>query len=94
MKMILKREWDAIDASHPGHGKVTISPGTHEVERISNPFGYANAPWLVLVGTRIGATERSWRQWENRDDNLNCNPDSPEYGKPIDWGEFEIIILD
>ena len=92
MLLVLKREWEACNADEGPKGtKTTIPPGRHEVERIPNPLGYPDAPWLVLVGTKIGATEGSWRQWKNGD-GVNKNPDSPDYGKPIDWGDFEVII--
>ena len=80
--MILKREWlmcDGISASN----HVTVPAGRHEMERIANPFGHP-APWLVMKGTQIGATEGSLRSWANGI--LNAE------GEPIDWGEWEIVL--
>jgi hypothetical protein len=94
MQMILKREWEAIDASDRAkHVIANIPAGTHEMERIPNPFFKNNTFWLVLKGTMIGASEGSWRQWIN-DGSLVTNPDNPNFGKPIDWGEDEIVIRD
>lgn len=64
MNLVLKTGWDAIDGSSPNKSKVIITAGRHEVERIQNPFGHEDAPWLVLKGTKIGATEGFWRQWK------------------------------
>ncbi len=65
MLLILRRPWEAIDASDPENPQDTIIPaGVHEVERIDNPFGRP-APWIVLEGTKIGATRGSWTQWED-----------------------------
>lgn len=91
--MVLKREWGALDASKTENGhptRTSIPAGEHEMERIPNPFGYENAPWLVLKGTQIGAAEGSWRQWENGV--LADRPGHPNFGKPIDWGNWEVII--
>lgn len=64
MLLILKRDWAVNDASKGEERKTTIPSGQHEVERIDNPLGYPDAPWLVLKGTLIGATEGFWRQWD------------------------------
>ncbi len=65
MQMILKRYWHALDASDVSDPErlvnATIPAGTHDIERIPNPYGH-DAPWLVLKGTKIGASEGSWRQ--------------------------------
>jgi hypothetical protein len=91
MFLILKRDWEAIDASAPREKSEALIPaGRHEVERIQNPYGHLDAPWLVLKGTKIGATESSWRQWKNGE--LVDNPGNPNHGKPIDWKEYEVII--
>ena len=37
--------------------EVPIAPGAHEAERIENPFVPGGEPWLVLKGSRIGASE-------------------------------------
>ena len=85
--MTLKCDREAIDATgqkkNP-HLKTIIPKGRHEVERIPNPFGHPNSTWLVLKGTRIGASEGSWRQWQNGVLNDRC--------EPVDWGELEVII--
>jgi hypothetical protein len=62
MQLIVKREWRACNASNLTDS--TISIGTHDVERIKNPFSYPGY-WIVLKGTLIGASEKSWRQWED-----------------------------
>jgi hypothetical protein len=91
MKMILKRNWHALDGSKPSGENYTVIPeGKHEVERIANPYGFS-CFWLVLKGTKVGASEGSWRQWVN-DGSLVTNPKNPRFGKPIDWGKFEIVI--
>jgi hypothetical protein len=87
MRLVLKRDWDVIDAAHLKHSarrNAVIPKGVHEVERIPNPLGHPGAPWLVLKGTLIGATEGSWRQWRNG--TLNAR------GEPIDWGDFEVVV--
>lgn len=42
--------------------KVDIPAGRYEVERVPCPLGH-NCNWLVLLGTKTGATEGSFRQW-------------------------------
>ena len=91
MKMILKKDWNALDGSQSEFVKITIPAGTHEIERIPNPHGYPGS-WLVLKGTKIGASENSWRQWMNGV--VADNPEHPEFGKPIDWGDWEVKIED
>lgn len=87
MQMVLKRNWDAINA---GTGEKTMIPkGTHEIERFFHPE--YKCYWFVLKGTLIGASEASWRQRKNGE--LSCNPDHPDFGKPIDWKESEVVIL-
>ena len=41
--------------------KVAIQPGRHEMERIPDPDGLADHPWLVLQGTMTGQSEAFWR---------------------------------
>ena len=92
MLLILKREWEAIDASQGDKRSAytTIPPGEHEVERIPNPRGYAGN-WLVLKGTLIGASEASWRQWSpGQIPNVPAN--DPRHNKIIEWGEYEVVI--
>lgn len=92
MQMILKREWDAIDATNlPERILTKIPAGTHEIEKIPNPAGYSGN-WLVLKGTLIGASEGSWRQWAPGQ--MNDAPDHENFGKEIDWEEFTVIIID
>jgi len=55
-----------MDAS--GRDKWAIIPaGRHEIERVPNPDGKINTPWLVLKGTLIGASEPFWRSLEGRE---------------------------
>jgi hypothetical protein len=61
------------------------------VERIPNPYYDNGTFWLVLKGTMVGASEGSWRQWIHTGE-LVSNPDSPNFGKPIDWGNSEVVI--
>jgi hypothetical protein len=91
MELILKTEWPVLDAADPSNVRHTTLPaGTHQVERIPNPCMNNGTFWLVLVGTKIGATEGSWRQWVNGG-SLVTNPDHPEFGKPVDWGQHEVV---
>lgn len=87
--MTVKRDWEAIDFSKDEHKPATIPAGRHEMERIDNPK-FPGVMLLVLKGTMIGASENPWLQWRNG--TLANNPDSPNYGKPIDWGEFEVVV--
>jgi hypothetical protein len=88
--MMLKRDWEAKNASDPEKVLDTIIPaGTHEVELIPNPLGYVGS-WVVLKGTKIGASEWSWQQW--RPDQTYDDPNLPSYGKVIDWNEYEVVI--
>ena len=94
MFMTLKREWEALDVSKNPIGKAKIPAGRHEIERIPNPFADASKPgsfWLVLKGTMIGMSEGSWREWMN-DGSLITNKKHSDFGKPIDWQEYEIVI--
>ena len=95
MQLILKIEWDALDASDPQKPPVhvKIPAGTHEVERIPNPSYDNGTFWLVLKGTKIGASEGSWRQWVH-DGEIITNPRSPNFGKPINWGDWEVVIVE
>jgi hypothetical protein len=90
MFMILKRNWEALDASKPpGDNTAIIPAGRHEVERIPNPYGH-NGYWLVLKETLIGGSEGSWQQWRNSE--LVTDEKHPNFGKPIDWGTWEVVI--
>jgi hypothetical protein len=85
--MTTKRDWEFTDGN-TGE-KVVKKAGTYEMERIPCPFGWP-CKWLVIKGTLLGGSEGSWRDWENGV--LVDNPEHPDYGKPIDWEEFEIVI--
>jgi len=64
MTLVLKRPWDMFDAlKMRDEQRVVLGAGEHEVERIENPLGFKNAPWIVLKGTKIGRTEASLRDW-------------------------------
>ncbi len=63
MQLLLKRQWEVLDASSGKAQLAFVGPGIFEVERIPNPCGY-EAYWLVLKGTKIGATEGFWRDWQ------------------------------
>ncbi len=43
----------------------TIQAGEHTVERVPNPFGN-NTPWLVILGTDIGASEAYWQDFSQQ----------------------------
>ncbi len=69
IRMTVRREWELVDAGPDGDkrkSRRTLQPGTHDMERIKNPFGHDGC-WLVLKGTRLGASEGSWRQWAGYD---------------------------
>lgn len=88
MHMVLKREWTATSADD-GRA-VKIGPGRFEIERIPNPFGHKDADWLVLKGTKTGATKNYWLSW-GPNQTLN-NPGNINHGKVIDWEDFEVVI--
>lgn len=91
MFMTLKKDRSAIDA-RGGTPKTTKIPmGRHEVRRIRNPLGGESCPWLVLKGTFIGGPEESWRQWQNGIFQIQA-PGHERFGKPVDWGDDEVII--
>lgn len=56
MKLILKKQSQALDASRQPVRQTVISAGTHEVERIPNPL-LSVGTWIVLKGTKIGIPE-------------------------------------
>lgn len=66
MFMTLHRDWEALDASDPNNLQKTIIPeGRHEVELIPYPgVKKFQCNWIVLKNSKIGASEKSWRQWE------------------------------
>lgn len=87
-----KTQRKLCDGSKPGTAYFNLQPGRHELERVPNPKIKNGALWLVLKGTKIGMAEKAWRQWTNGViiDDLS----HPNFGKPADWGDFEIIIED
>lgn len=90
MIAITKKAWDILDATNPLDVKTyNLPPGKYKLQRIKCPIGH-NCHWLVLKDTKIGASEGWWRQWKNGD--LADNPAHSNYGKPINWGKFEIVI--
>lgn len=99
MQATLKRTWDIPDGSVVYKNSVgandcksvKVHPGTYTLERIPNPLGF-KAPWLVIAGTMIGMCENAWRQWTNG--TLANDPKHPNFGKPINWGKFEIKITE
>ena len=70
---VIRSPYNLIDASNPddkeNRDRHVLQPGEYEVERIPNPYGHENAPWIVLKGTKIGSTEGSIRQWWNETEN-------------------------
>lgn len=63
-----------------------IPPGVHDLRRIDNPFGYKNAPWLVLANMPdVGMSEGAWNDW------LQGTPNDRD-GSPIDWGDWAIDV--
>jgi hypothetical protein len=63
MFISLSIPWVFIDATPPMPRPHIVAPGEYEIERIPNPLGYTDHPWLVLKGTMIGGTENFWQQW-------------------------------
>lgn len=84
----LKRTWTLLDGS-TADGCVDIEAGRYEIERVPCPYGHP-CDWLVIKGTKIGMAEGAWRQWQNG--TLATMEGHPNFGKPIDWGEYEIVI--
>ena len=65
MFLILRKNWEVLDAER-GQRKTAIIPaGRHEIVRIPNPYGTLNMDWLVLTRTKIGMAELFWKNWEN-----------------------------
>lgn len=84
----LKKTWTLLDGSTTD-GRADVEAGRYELERIPCPYGHP-CDWLVIKGTKIGMAEGAWRQWQNG--TLATMEGHPNFGKPIDWGEFEIVI--
>lgn len=59
MNLILSTEWTFFNANGE---RVPVPAGAHQVERVKSPLG-DERDWLVLRGTRIGASEDSLRDW-------------------------------
>ena len=55
-----ENETPVMDGETGVHG--SLDRGRYEVERVESPFGIKNSPWLVIVGTLIGAAEVQWRK--------------------------------
>lgn len=66
MFLTLRIPWRLIDGSSLEPRIHVVDAGRYEVERIPNPFGFTNHPWIVLKGTSIGGPEAFWADW--RDD--------------------------
>ena len=61
MFVTIKKSLSLVDSSKlPSKRNVMLTPGRHEVERVTNPLGHTG-PWLVLKGTKIGMAEKAWR---------------------------------
>jgi hypothetical protein len=89
MRAWLKRTWEMRDHSkHRDHAKTNVKPGVYELERIPNPYGLRQ-DWLIIKGTTIGMAEVAWRQWQNGPID---NPGSPNHGKAVNRGDWEIVI--
>ena len=85
----LFKNWKMLDGTDGKSEHVHIKAGRYEIEKIRCPVGY-DCSWLVFKGTKIGMAEGAWRQWKNGE--ILDNPKHPNHGKPIEWGEFQIII--
>ena len=92
MQAVLKRTWEMLDYSKEGDArKSQVAPGTYDLNRIPNPNGHPGY-WLVILGTTIGMAEGAWRQWTNGE--VADNPNHPNHGKPVDWKDWEIVIVE
>lgn len=65
MFLTLQIPWSCIDATHAIPTEHVVAAGKYAVERIANPFGFTNHPWIVLRGTKIGAPEAFWLAWRH-----------------------------
>jgi hypothetical protein len=62
IKVTLKGMIEMVDFTQAENSqKVPIQPGTYELERIRNPYGY-DGSCLTLKGTKIGMAEDAWTQ--------------------------------
>lgn len=71
MFLTLKMEWDVREGSTNPSTGTKIGPGRFKIERIPHPNGKKNVNWLVLEGTKTGAAEGFWRQFEDEPDDSN-----------------------
>jgi hypothetical protein len=62
MRLLLSEPTELIDGSQPNvpgtpiaARPVRLDKGEYDAEEIPNPAGFAD-PWIVIVGTRTGAT--------------------------------------
>lgn len=89
------RPWELQEVTDPRYKKKAafeLPPGRYELLRLTNPLGYPGY-WLVLATARaedrvVGMAEGAWRQWTNG--LLTDDPTHPNFGKPIDWKDWEI----
>ncbi len=90
IKATTRRVWEMLDHSKPrDNNNAYLQPGTYELERIPNPYGFAGS-WLVVKGTTIGMAEGAWKGWIN---GVRVNREGhPNFGKCINWGDFEIVL--
>lgn len=50
-----------IDHSKPEREEeAELTPGVYALVRVPNPYGFEDAPWLVVEGTTLGMTLNSW----------------------------------
>lgn len=63
--LVLKQTLELTDASDKEQRSVAVPAGWHEVERINNPYGCEDDPWLVLKGTKTGISEAFLRRWSD-----------------------------
>ena len=56
MTMVLKTSMHLTDCSSGEPRFTSVKEGEHKVEIIPNPLGHKE-PWLVLEGTKIGASK-------------------------------------
>lgn len=68
MRLTLRSPWQFIDASTGEPAVRRIEPGEYNVDRVQNPFGFTDHPWIVIRGTTIGGPEKLWRDWTNSKD--------------------------
>jgi hypothetical protein len=78
------------DATKPRDEQATtLAAGSYEVERIDNPLGFAQAPWIVLKGTKTGCTEASLRNWKNV---VRAERASGRSQKHFDLRKYKVVL--